>query len=40
MLAKLGYSFNIDDLEVWQLEAYRIIENTLNDQEAKELKKR
>lgn len=38
MLNKLGYRFDIDDLEQWQLEAYMLIENTLNEQREKEIK--
>ena len=38
MLCKLGYQFNPDDLDQWQIDAYRIIENTLQEQRDKEMK--
>jgi len=38
MLSKLGYRFNPDDLEDWQIESYRLIENILNEEQAKEMK--
>lgn len=39
MLSKLGYTFDIDDLECWEIDAFRTIENTINKEREKELKK-
>ncbi len=40
MLRGLGYRFNPDDLEEWQVEAYRLIENTINTEQEKESKRK
>lgn len=40
MLATLGFTFDGEQLERWQIEAYRIIQNALNDEEMKEIKQK
>lgn len=39
MLAKLGFTDSIDNLEHWQIEAYRLIENTIAEHKEKEMNK-
>jgi hypothetical protein len=40
MLKDLGYRFDPDDLEEWQIECYRLIENTINLEQDKESKRK
>ena len=40
MLNGLGYRFDGNDLEEWQVEAYRLIENTINVEQDKESKRK
>jgi hypothetical protein len=37
-LAKLGVSFDLDDLEMWEIEAYEIIESEVAKLREKDLK--
>lgn len=39
MLAKLGYRFDPNELEDWEVESYCIIANTIAKEEEKEMKK-
>lgn len=39
MLAKLGFTDSIDNLEPWQIEAYKLIDNTIAEYKEKELSK-
>jgi hypothetical protein len=36
LLAKLGYSFNPEELEPWEVEAFRLIQRTIDDHNEKE----
>jgi hypothetical protein len=38
MLSTLGYKFDLDELESWQVEAYSLIANTISELENKEMK--
>jgi hypothetical protein len=40
MLAKLGINYELEDLEQWEVEAYSIIENTINEEQNREMKKK
>lgn len=40
MLADIGYRFDADDLEEWQIESYRLIANTINEEQERESKRK
>jgi hypothetical protein len=40
MLAKMGYRYNPNELEEWEVEAFHLIENTFAMEEAKSMKQK
>jgi len=40
MLAGLGYKFDSSNLEQWEVEAYKIIANTIHEEQVKDSKRK
>jgi hypothetical protein len=40
MLCKLGYTFSLDDLEVWEVDAYNTIESEIGKLDNKQAKRK
>jgi len=40
LLSSLGYNLNIQELEEYEIEAFHLIANAINEEERKELKKK
>lgn len=38
MLSKLGYRFDLEELEVFEYEAFQIIDSTINEMQQKQMK--
>jgi len=39
-LAKLGYRFDANELDPWEVEAFTLIESTINEEKNKDLNKK